>query len=278
MLEDESAVTEGEQILTWNVERPVLWSAEDPQLYDLTVEVCDGAGTLQEVIPQRVGFRRFEMKDGIMTLNGRRIVFKGVNRHEFSSVSGRHVSEEELRKDLRTMKQNNINAIRTCHYPDASKIYELCDEYGIYMIDETNLESHGSWDVAEFTKDDTYIVPHNKPEWLAMMLDRANSMYQRDKNHPAILIWSCGNESYGGKDIYEMSCLFHRLDDTRLVHYEGCSTTEVTTIRVIWKVRCTHRWRASKNFWQRIRASRLSAASTRMQWAIPVVRCTNIRI
>ena len=156
-----------------------------------------------------------------MTLNGRRIVFKGVNRHEFSSVSGRHVSEEELRKDLRTMKQNNINAIRTCHYPDASKIYELCDEYGIYMIDETNLESHGSWDVAEFTKDDTYIVPHNKPEWLAMMLDRANSMYQRDKNHPAILIWSCGNESYGGKDIYEMSCLFHRLDDTRLVHYEG---------------------------------------------------------
>lgn len=221
MLEDESAVTEGEQILTWNVERPVLWSAEDPQLYDLTVEVCDGAGTLQEVIPQRVGFRRFEMKDGIMTLNGRRIVFKGVNRHEFSSVSGRHVSEEELRKDLRTMKQNNINAIRTCHYPDASKIYELCDEYGIYMIDETNLESHGSWDVAEFTKDDTYIVPHNKPEWLAMMLDRANSMYQRDKNHPAILIWSCGNESYGGKDIYEMSCLFHRLDDTRLVHYEG---------------------------------------------------------
>ena len=221
VLEDESAVTEGEQILTWNVERPVLWSAEDPQLYDLTVEVCDGAGTLQEVIPQRVGFRRFEMKDGIMTLNGRRIVFKGVNRHEFSSVSGRHVSEEELRKDLRTMKQNNINAIRTCHYPDASKIYELCDEYGIYMIDETNLESHGSWDVAEFTKDDTYIVPHNKPEWLAMMLDRANSMYQRDKNHPAILIWSCGNESYGGKDIYEMSCLFHRLDDTRLVHYEG---------------------------------------------------------
>ena len=105
------------------------------------------------MIPQKVGFRRFEMKDGIMTLNGKRIVFKGVNRHEFSSVTGRHVSEEELRKDLTTMKQNNINAIRTCHYPDASLIYQLCDEYGIYMIDETNLESHGSWDVAEFTKD-----------------------------------------------------------------------------------------------------------------------------
>ena len=161
------------------------------------------------------------MKNGIMTLNGKRIVFKGVNRHEFSSVSGRHVSEEELRKDLRTMKQNNINAIRTCHYPDASLIYQLCDEYGIYMIDETNLESHGSWDVAEMIKDYTYVVPHNKPEWLDMMLDRANSMYQRDKNHPAILIWSCGNESFGGKDIYEMSQLFRKNDPTRLVHYEG---------------------------------------------------------
>ena len=205
----------------WKVSNPELWSAEDPQLYDLTIELYDEAGNLQEVIPQKVGFRRFEMKDGIMTLNGKRIVFKGVNRHEFSSVSGRHVSEEELRKDLRIMKQNNINAIRPCHYPDTSLIYQLCDEYGIYMIDETNLESHGSWDTAEFTKDYTHVVPHNKPEWLDMMLDRANSMYQRDKNHPAILIWSCGNESFGGKDIYEMSQLFRKNDPTRLVHYEG---------------------------------------------------------
>ena len=205
----------------WKVSNPEFWSAEDPQLYDLTIELYDEAGNLQEVIPQKVGFRRFEMKDGIMTLNGKRIVFKGVNRHEFSSVSGRHVSEEELRKDLRIMKQNNINAIRTCHYPDTSLIYQLCDEYGIYMIDETNLESHGSWDTAEFTKDYTHVVPHNKPEWLDMMLDRANSMYQRDKNHPAILIWSCGNESFGGKDIYEMSQLFRKNDPTRLVHYEG---------------------------------------------------------
>ena len=220
VLKDEK-VLDGEEFYSWKIEDPVLWSAEDPQLYDLTLEVYNEAGELQEVIPQRVGFRRFEMKDGIMTLNGKRIVFKGVNRHEFSSVSGRHVSEEELRKDLKTMKQNNINAIRTCHYPDASLIYQLCDEYGIYMIDETNLESHGSWDVAEFTKDYTYVVPHDKPEWLDMMLDRANSMYQRDKNHAAILIWSCGNESFGGKDIFEMSQFFHREDPTRLVHYEG---------------------------------------------------------
>ena len=220
VIEDKKAL-DGEEIYSWKIENPALWSAEDPQLYDLTLEVYNEAGELQEVIPQRVGFRRFEMKDGIMTLNGKRIVFKGVNRHEFSSVSGRHVSEEELRKDLKTMKQNNINAIRTCHYPDASLIYQLCDEYGIYMIDETNLESHGSWDVAEFTKDYTYVVPHDKPEWLDMMLDRANSMYQRDKNHTAILIWSCGNESFGGKDIFEMSQFFHKEDPTRLVHYEG---------------------------------------------------------
>ena len=220
VIEDKKAL-DGEEIYAWKVENPVLWSAEDPQLYDLTMEIYNESGELQEVIPQKVGFRRFEMKDGIMTLNGKRIVFKGVNRHEFSSVSGRHVSEEELRKDLKIMKQNNINAIRTCHYPDASLIYRLCDEYGIYMIDETNLESHGSWDIAEFTKDYTYVVPHDKPESLDMMLDRANSMYQRDKNHAAILIWSCGNESFGGKDIFEMSQFFHKADPTRLVHYEG---------------------------------------------------------
>ena len=211
----------GKNTYTWEITDPVLWSAEDPQLYDLEMEVYDAEGTLQEIIPERVGFRRFEMKDGIMTLNGKRIVFKGVNRHEFSSITGRHVSEEELLKDIITMKQNNINAIRTCHYPDASPIYRLCDEYGLYMIAENNLESHGSWDIAEFTKDYTDVVPYDKPEWLGMMLDRVNSMYQRDKNHPAILIWSCGNESFGGKDIFEMSEFYRKNDSTRLVHYEG---------------------------------------------------------
>ena len=211
----------GKDVFTWQVNAPKLWSAEQPDLYDLTIEVLDKDGQLQEMIPEKVGFRRFEMKDCIMTLNGKRIVFKGVNRHEFSSVSGRCVSEVELRKDLTVMKQNNINAIRTCHYPNPSILYRLCDEYGLYLIDETNLESHGSWDLVEQTKDYDYIVPNNKPEWLDMMLDRANSMYQRDKNHPAILIWSCGNESYGGKDIFEMSQFFRREDPTRLVHYEG---------------------------------------------------------
>ena len=218
---EEEKVLSGENVYTWQIDQPKLWSAEDPVLYDLMVTVYGSDGAVSEIIPQKVGFRRFEMKDCIMTLNGKRIVFKGANRHEFSSVSGRYVSEEELRKDLTVMKQNNINAVRTCHYPNSSIVYRLCDEYGLYVIDETNLESHGSWDTAPATGDYDYIVPNDKPEWLEMLLDRANSMYQRDKNHPCVLIWSCGNESYGGKDIYEMSQFFRKVDPTRLVHYEG---------------------------------------------------------
>ena len=235
----EESRLDGETELVMKVDEPQLWSAESPTLYDLLFRVYDKDGNLMEVIPYRVGFRRFEMKDSIMTLNGKRVVFKGVNRHEFSSVSGRHVSREELIKDIVTMKRNNINAIRTCHYPDGSDIYDLCDEYGLYMIAENNLESHGSWDSQAEKKapDLNKVVPCDHPEWLGMMLDRVNSMYQRDKNHPAILIWSCGNESFGGKDIYEMSEFYRREDPTRLVHYEGVfwdrryNETSITNIK-----------------------------------------------
>ena len=212
-----------ESRIVMQVQHPVLWSAEQPELYDILLEVYDEAGALSEVIPYRIGFRRFEMQGNIMTLNGKRIVFKGVNRHEFSSVSGRCVSKEELIQDIVTMKQNNINAIRTCHYPDTSDVYDLCDEYGLYMIAENNLETHGTWDAEELKEhpDLNKILPCDHPEWEAMMLDRVNSMYQRDKNHTAILIWSCGNESFGGKVIHEMSKFYKREDPTRLVHYEG---------------------------------------------------------
>lgn len=204
------------------VSHPALWSAEHPDLYTLTVELFDESGNSVEFNSQNIGFRRFEMKDGIMTLNGKRIVFKGVNRHEFSSKTGRAVSKKEVLQDIITMKQNNINAIRTCHYPDASGIYELCDRYGLYMIAENNLESHGSWDAAShgLVPKDT-IVPGDNMDWEPMMLDRVNSCYQRDKNHPAILIWSVGNESYGGKVIFDMSEKFRAVDPHRLVHYEG---------------------------------------------------------
>ena len=219
---EELPVSEGEVHFEKQVNKPELWSAEIPNLYTLTIECFDTEGERSEVIRQKIGFRRFEMKDGIMTLNGKRIVFKGVNRHEFSSKTGRAVTREEVLKDIVTMKQNNINAIRTCHYPDASIIYDLCDEYGLYMIAENNLESHGSWDAAlhgSVPKDT--IVPGDNMDWEPMMLDRVNSCYQRDKNHPAVLIWSVGNESYGGKVIFDMSEKFRALDPYRLVHYEG---------------------------------------------------------
>ncbi len=201
---------------------PRLWSAERPNLYEVIIKVKNARQEQVEYIVQKIGFRRFELLDGLMCLNGKRIVFKGVNRHEFSSITGRVPNREEIIKDIVVMKQNNINAIRTSHYPDDTLLYELCDEYGLYLIAENNLESHGSWEAyGRGTTDEDFIVPNNHEQWQGMMLDRVNSCYQRDKNHPSILIWSCGNESYGGSVIYEMSQEFRRLDPHRLVHYEG---------------------------------------------------------
>lgn len=208
--------------LVWTVKKPKLWSAEIPNLYHIEVEVYGADGLLEEYIPMTAGFRRFEMDGNLMRLNGKRIVFKGVNRHEFSCDTGRVVSQEELRKDLVTMKQNNINAIRTCHYPNSSLIYQLADELGFYLMDECNLESHGSWDPAvRGIRSIDYAVPNDNMKYREMLLQRVHSMYERDKNHPSILIWSCGNESYGGSVIYEMAKEFKRLDASRLVHYEG---------------------------------------------------------
>lgn len=213
---------DGEFALEEMIENPGLWSAERPYLYQLEITCCGGNGEPAEYVSQPVGFRKFEMKGNRMLLNGKRIVFKGANRHDFSSISGRHVSYEELLKDIVTMKRNNINAIRTSHYPNDEKLYELCDLYGLYLIAENNLESHGTWDAyLKGKKDMSFVVPDDKADWKEMMYDRIRSCYHRDKNHPAVLIWSVGNESYGGETIYEMSELFRKLDNTRLVHYEG---------------------------------------------------------
>ncbi|WP_026653270.1 glycoside hydrolase family 2 TIM barrel-domain containing protein [Butyrivibrio proteoclasticus] len=204
------------------VVNPLLWSAEDPQLYQLVITVKGEDGEEKEIVRQNVGFRRFEMKDGLMLINGKRIVFKGVNRHEFSCNTGRAVSDEDTLTDIITMKQNNINAIRTSHYQNSAKLYELCDIYGLYMIAENNMETHGSW--AGFRRDEEalpYAMPGDRDNCMDMMLDRINTTYQLDKNHPAIVIWSIGNESFGGKVCFEMSNLFRKLDPDRLVHYEG---------------------------------------------------------
>ncbi|MEF2071100.1 glycoside hydrolase family 2 TIM barrel-domain containing protein [Consotaella aegiceratis] len=210
----------GEMDLALPVLKPALWSAEAPHLYELMLVLADGSGAVIEAVPQKVGFRRFEIRDKVMRLNGKRIVFNGVNRHEFNARRGRAVTREDMLWDIRFIKQNNINAVRTSHYPNQSEWYRLCDEYGVYLVDEANLESHGSWQKNGETLPE-WVVPDGRPEWREAVIDRARSMLERDKNHVSILIWSCGNESYGGKNIFEMSEFFRQRDPSRVVHYEG---------------------------------------------------------
>lgn len=159
----------GSALFSHAVENPYLWSAEDPALYELEIELLDNAGHLVEVTGQKVGFRKFELKNNRMLFNGKRIVFKGANRHEFSSITGRAVgvhTHEELLRDIITMKQNNINAIRTSHYQNQDALYDLCDEYGLYMIAENNLESHGTWDIHQAgIRGIEGVLPNDKPEW-----------------------------------------------------------------------------------------------------------------
>ena len=207
-------------VLDVRIERPRLWSGEDPFLYDLVVEVRDEAGALAEVVPLKVGVRRFGIEDGLLKLNGRRIVFNGVNRHEFGPA-GRVMTREQTEADVRLLKANNINAVRTSHYPNNSFFYELCDAYGIYVIDEMNLESHGLWD--RIRRDEAGVeeaVPGDAPEWRDVLLDRAANLVERDKNHACVVMWSCGNESFGGTNILAVADWF-RARDTRPVHYEG---------------------------------------------------------
>lgn len=224
---------DGEMAL--DLEDPRLWGPEDPHLYPLVIEVLDGAGELTEVIRQQVGIRRFALEDGVFKLNGKRVVFNGVNRHEFGP-HGRVVSREETEADLVLLKQNNVNAVRTSHYPNNSWFYELCDRYGLMVIDEMNLETHGLWDeIVNGGRTLEQAVPGDDPTWLPVLMDRADNMLQRDKNHPSIVMWSCGNESFGGSNLLAVANRFRDLD-SRPVHYEGVQwdprlpqTTDVTS-------------------------------------------------
>ncbi len=253
---------------TGRISNARLWSGEDPYLYELTVILYDEQGNVKEIVPQKVGFRRFEMKDRLMCLNGKRIVFRGINRHEFNVRRGRSITKEDMMWDIRFMKRHNINAVRTSHYPDQSLWYELCDEYGIYLIDEANLESHGSWQKMGACEP-SWNVPGSLLQWKDCVVDRARSVLERDKNHPSVLIWSCGNESYAGENILAMSEFFKERDPSRLVHYEAYSGTGNLTPPAIWKARCMPslpRWR---NIWRKIQRSPLSFANTCTPWAIP---------
>ncbi|MDE7298951.1 MAG: DUF4981 domain-containing protein, partial [Lachnospiraceae bacterium] len=220
--EDGEPVAKAELSLTLSGGQLKLWSAEKPYLYRLELRLSIG-GKVCEVVSEKIGFRRFELRDGLMCLNGKRIVFYGTDRHEFSCINGRAITREEMLADVINMKQNNINAVRTSHYPNQTEFYRLCDEYGLYLIDETNLETHSTWQDAWQNPEKAVemALPGDRKEWLAAVLDRAKSMLMRDRNHASVLMWSCGNESFGGRDIFEMSEYFRKADPDRLVHYEG---------------------------------------------------------
>jgi len=204
------------------VQNPQLWSAEKPMLYKLELRIFDENKNLNEIIVQDVGFRRFELIGNIMYINGKRIEFYGTNRHEFSCETGRAITKEQMEYDIITMKRFNINALRTSHYPNHPYTYELCDKYGLYVIDEVNLESHGRWhDINTSDKGLELALPGDNPKWLDIVIDRVDNLYKRDKNHPCVIIWSLGNESWGGINMLKMAERFRSLDSTRLVHYEG---------------------------------------------------------
>lgn len=193
-----------------------LWSSEHPALYTLVLTLKNNGAPI-EYISTKFGFRKVEILDGVIRINDRRVVFKGTNRHEFDCRTGRYITEEVMRDDLEKMKRANMNAVRTSHYPNCPRWMELCDEYGIYVIDENNMESHG-------TNRSTIIgcpqIPDSRPEWEKACMDRIQALYERDKNCTCVVCWSMGNESLGGETPKKMYCYLKNVDDTRFVHFE----------------------------------------------------------
>jgi beta-galactosidase len=199
--------------LTKLVSAPMLWTAEIPNLYTLTLQVQNADGRVLEATKQRVGFREMSRANGQILLNGKAITFKGVNRHEFDPTTGRVVNREQMIQDIKLMKQYNINAVRTSHYPNVTDWYDLCDEFGLYVIDEANVESHELWSKK--------ILLCDQPDWRDAFVTRGRAMVERDKNHPSIVIWSLGNESGMGQNFTDMADLIRIIDPTRPIHYEG---------------------------------------------------------
>lgn len=193
-----------------------LWSSEHPALYTLVLTLKNNGAPI-EYISTKFGFRKVEILDGVIRINDRRVVFKGTNRHEFDCRTGRYITEEVMRDDLEKMKRANMNAVRTSHYPNCPRWMELCDEYGIYVIDENNMESHG-------TNRSTIIgcpqIPDSRPEWEKACMDRIQALYERDKNCTCVVCWSMGNESLGGETPKKMYRYLKNVDDTRFVHFE----------------------------------------------------------
>lgn len=197
----------------------VPWEHHNPYLYQMRIVLSDENGTA-EAVSCEIGFRRIEIKDKIILFNGERLIINGVNRHEWSAEGGRCITKADMEWDIDCIKRNHINAVRTCHYPDQKLWYELCDKAGIYLMSETNLESHGSWQKLGGI-DSSWNVPGSVEKWRAAVLDRAKTNFECFKNHPSVLFWSLGNESYAGNVLAEMNRFFKETDPFRLVHYEG---------------------------------------------------------
>lgn len=195
------------------VKEPELWTAETPYLYNLRLQLCDSTGHILQQVHQKVGFRWLQIKNGMFLVNGRQVRFRGVNRHEVDPLLGKVMTEERMQQDIRLMKACNINAVRTCHYPDNPRWYELCDSAGLYVMDETDLETHGLR--GTLTAD---------PDWNAAFMDRVIRLTDRDKNYPCVVFWSLGNESGFGINHAAMAGYVHEFDPTRFVHYEGAQT------------------------------------------------------
>ena len=230
-ISSENATDTGQETLfrlKKDVKTPALWSAELPTLYTMTVQLLGSDGQVTEAISQRVGFREMTLTDGQLLVNGKPVTYKGVNRHEFDPNTGRVISRELMIQDIKLMKQYNINAVRTSHYPNVTDWYDLCDEYGLYIIDEANIESHELWGKGQ--------TPAAKPEWRDAFVARGRAMVERDKNHPCIVIWSLGNETGMGQNFRDMADIMRLVDPTRPIHYEGrqpYTSTSLTSFDII---------------------------------------------
>ncbi|TLV01544.1 DUF4981 domain-containing protein [Dyadobacter luticola] len=204
------------------VPNPIKWNAETPYLYTLSIQLMNSDGKVIVATSQKVGFRDIKIKNGQLLVNGKAITIKGVNRHEFDPETGRVISRETMVRDITLMKQNNINAVRTSHYPNNSEWYDLCDQFGLYVMDEANIESHELWS--------KNVILADNPQWRFAFLARGNAMVERDKNHPSVIIWSLGNESGMGQNFTAMGDFIHLADPTRPIHYEGRKEYKPTTL------------------------------------------------
>jgi len=218
------APVDGRAVVRFDLTLPkaARWSAEAPSLYRLVLELIDAQGKALEAVASKIGFRTSEIKNGQLLVNGAAVLLKGVNRHEHDPLTGHVISEESMRRDVELMKQSNINAVRTCHYPNDPLWYDLCDEYGLYVVDEANIESHGmGYGPESLAKD---------PAWGPAHLDRVARMVERDKNHPSVIIWSLGNEAGDGVNFENAYAWLKKRDPSRPVQYERAELRPHTDI------------------------------------------------